>query len=65
MLANLTAPANRLADRHRARRTERLRRDRLRAELASYRTPAERADLEAMLSRHTAEEIADLEALLR
>jgi hypothetical protein len=65
MLATLTAPAGRLAQQYRARRVERERRDRLRAELASYRTPAERADLDAMLSRHTAEEIADLEARLR
>ena len=37
------------ARRARARR-ERVRR--LRAELGSYRTPAERAELEAMLARH-------------
>ena len=30
---------------------------RLRAELASYRTPAERAELDAILSRHTAEDL--------
>ena len=65
MLSTLTAPAAQLAGRRRARRVERHRRDRLRAELASYRTPAERADLDAILARHTAEEIADLEAQLR
>ncbi|CAA9281295.1 MAG: hypothetical protein AVDCRST_MAG41-3602 [uncultured Corynebacteriales bacterium] len=65
MLPALTAPAARLAGRRRARRAERIRRDRLRAELASYRTPAERADLEATFARHTAEEIAQLEAQLR
>jgi hypothetical protein len=62
MLPSLTASA---AARLRARRAERAQRNQLRAELASYRTPAERADLEAMLARHTPEEIADLRARLR
>jgi hypothetical protein len=65
MLTTLTAPAAQLAERRRARRAERVRRDRLRAELASYRTPSERADLEAMFARHSAEELAELEAQLR
>jgi hypothetical protein len=65
MLPSLTAPtAVRLA-RFRARRADRAERNRLRAELASYRTPAERADLEATLARHTPEEVAELEARLR
>lgn len=54
-----------LAERYRARRTRIARRNRLRAELASYRTPAERADLEAMLARHTPAEVAELESLVR
>lgn len=62
MLPTLTTSA---AARFRARRAERAERNRLRAELASYQTPAERADLEAMLARHTPEEIADLRARLR
>lgn len=33
---------------------------RLRTELDSYRTPAERAELDAILSRHTTEELATL-----
>jgi hypothetical protein len=65
MLSSLTAPATVGAARFRARRAQRAERNRLRAELASYRTPAERADLEAMLARHTPEEVADLEARLR
>jgi hypothetical protein len=65
MLSTLTAAAAELAARHRARRAEHAERDRLRAELASYRTPAERADLEAMLARHSDDEVAELEALLR
>ena len=65
MLTTLTAPAASHVERFRARRAERAQRARLRAELASYRTPSERADLEAMLSRHSAEEIAELEAMIR
>ena len=61
MLPSLTASASRF----RTRRAERAERNRLRAEIASYRTPAELADLEAMLARHTPEEIADLHARLR
>jgi hypothetical protein len=62
MLPSLTATA---AARFRARRAERAERNRLRAEIASYRTPAERADLDAMLARHTPDEVADLRARLR
>ena len=62
MLPSLTASA---AARLRARRAERAERNRLRAELASYRTPSEQADLDAMLARHTPEELADLRARLR
>jgi hypothetical protein len=65
MLSTLTAAAAELVARHQAHRAERADRDRLRAELASYRTPAERADLEAMLARHSDAEVAELEALLR
>lgn len=63
-----TAIGGRAADlraRRNARRVLRARRDRLRAELASYQTPAERAELQAMLGRHTAEEIAQLNSMLR
>ncbi len=62
MLTSRTASA---ATRFRTRRAERAERNRLRAELASYRTPSERADLEAMLARHTPEELDDLRARLR
>lgn len=41
-------------------RAARVARKRLRAELDSYRTPAERAELDAILSRHTSEELATL-----
>ena len=41
-------------------RVARAERKQLRAELDAYRTPAERAELDAILSRHTA---ADLELL--
>jgi hypothetical protein len=65
MLPSLTAPTVVRAARFRAWRAERAQRARLRAEIASYRSPAERAELEAMLARHTPEEVAEFEALLR
>jgi hypothetical protein len=65
MPPSLTASAAARSERFRARRAERAERNRLRAEIASYRTPAERADLEAILARHTPEEVADLRARLR
>ncbi len=46
------------------RRMIRQRSKRLEEELASYSTPAERLELDAILSRHTAEEIAVLEEAL-
>ncbi len=49
------------ADRHRVeRRSQR----QLERELAEYRTVSERRELDAMLSRHTAEEIAPIEQIL-
>ena len=65
MLPSLTALAGASAARFRSRRAERAERNRLRAEIASYRTPAEQAELEAMLARHTPEDVADLMARLR
>jgi len=41
-------------------RAARQQRARLRAELDAYATPAERAELDAILSRHTAEELDQL-----
>lgn len=49
------------AARRRALRTEQRQLER---ELAEYRSDAERQELAAMLSRHTAEEIAPIEAIL-
>lgn len=46
------------------RRLVRQRNKRIEEELASYSTPAERLELDAILSRHTAEEIAQLEEML-
>ena len=37
---------------------------RIEEELASYNTPSQRLELEAILSRHTAEEIEELEGML-
>jgi uncharacterized coiled-coil DUF342 family protein len=49
------------ADRY---RTERREQRQLEREIAEYRTASERSDLLAMLSRHTAEEIAPIERVL-
>ncbi len=49
------------ADRYRAERREL---KQLEREIAEYRTDSERQDLYAMLSRHTAEEIAPIERIL-
>ncbi len=46
------------------RRMVRQRSRKLAEELASYSTPAERQELDAILGRHTASEIAELEHLL-
>jgi hypothetical protein len=46
------------------RRMVRQRNRRIEEELASYTTPADRLELDAIMSRHTAEEIAELEAML-
>ena len=43
-------------------RASRAEQKRLRAELDSYRTPAERAELDAILSRHTTDELEQLAA---
>jgi hypothetical protein len=48
----LAAGRQAVADRRRRRAAQ----AQLRAELASYRTPAERAELDAILSRHTEQE---------
>ena len=40
-------------------------RRRLAKELGEYRTPAERAELDMILGRHTEEEIAEVDAVLR
>jgi hypothetical protein len=46
------------------RRTERIARRRLGAELAAFRTPAERAELDLILGRHTGEETAEIRDIL-
>ncbi|GAA0798175.1 hypothetical protein [Spirilliplanes yamanashiensis] len=49
-------------DAHRARRDERRRLER---ELAGYTTPAELAELEMLMSRHSAEDIREMEEILQ
>jgi hypothetical protein len=44
--------------------TSRARR-RLAREIVAYRTPAERHELDLILGRHTAEQIAEIDAILR
>jgi hypothetical protein len=46
------------------RRVARAKNRRLERELASYRTPAERLELDLMLGRHSAEETAEIDAIL-
>jgi hypothetical protein len=40
-------------------------RRRLAREIAAYQTPAERLELDLILGRHTEEEIAEIDAILR
>ena len=47
-----------------ARREARQRRHRLRHEIASFRTPAERAELDAILERHTPDQRREVDAVL-
>ncbi len=46
------------------RRVARAKRRHLARELASYRTPAERLELDQVLGRHSAEEAAEINAIL-
>ncbi|MFI5493796.1 hypothetical protein [Actinoplanes sp. NPDC051859] len=46
------------------RRIERRAHRRLSAELAAFRTPAERAELDFILGRHSEEETAEIRAIL-
>ena len=45
-------------------RTERAAHRQLAGELAAFQTPAERAELEAMLSRHSTEQTREIRAIL-
>jgi hypothetical protein len=46
------------------RRTERIAHRRLSAELASFQTPSERAELDHLLGRHSAEETREIREIL-
>ncbi len=48
----------------RARRAARQARLRLERDLASYATPAERLELQAILARHEAEDITDIQRIV-
>ena len=58
-------PTTDLLTRLKDRRAARAARERLREELASYSTESQRADLRAILARHSDDETAELEALMR
>jgi hypothetical protein len=47
-----------------ARRADRANRQQLERELASYASPTERLELEAMIDRHTPEETREVRAIL-
>jgi hypothetical protein len=59
-LTSVTAIRSTLAE----RRAVRQQRQRLAAELAAYSSPADRAELDLILGRHSAEETAEVEAIL-
>jgi hypothetical protein len=65
MLSTLTTRTAERRTRLRERRETRAARNRLRAELASYSTAAERLELDAILARHDPAEVAELQSLLR
>jgi hypothetical protein len=65
MKPTLTTRAADRRARLRDRRATRAERARLRAEIASYRTDGERLELEAILARHTPEQVREFESLLR
>jgi hypothetical protein len=48
----------------RAQRCERRARQELRADLAQYNSPTERAELQAIMERHSHEETAEIRAIL-
>ena len=56
----MTALRSSLADRRATRRQ----RDLLAAELAAYSSPADRLELDLILGRHSAEETAEIDAVL-
>ncbi len=60
----MTGTISALRDTFTERRAQRLERARIQRELAAYTSPADRAELGAILSRHTAEETRELQAML-
>lgn len=60
-LTTATRVRNAVTSRFEARRARRT----LAAEIAAYRTPAERLELDLILGRHTAEETREIDEILR
>ena len=65
MVGASTAVLSRASRARSARGAARRERLRLARELAAYRTPAERLELDIILGRHTAEETRQIEEILR
>jgi hypothetical protein len=64
VLSARTAAAG-VLDRASDARSARRRRRRLAQEIATYRTPAERLELDLILGRHSAEDVQEIEEILR
>ncbi|MGJ7441700.1 hypothetical protein [Aquipuribacter sp. MA13-6] len=63
-MTNLTTMWTATRDDLRARRVHRAETRQLQRELASYSSPSDRAELDAILSRHPADAVAPLEDLI-
>jgi uncharacterized protein with PIN domain len=63
-MRNSTSAVAMLRDALSARRAERLERQRLERELATYTSPAERLELEAMIDRYDPDETREVRAIL-
>jgi hypothetical protein len=63
-MSSIVSTANNLRSNLAHRRSIRRQQLQLERELASYSSPSDRVELDAMLTRHTAEEIAAIERIL-
>ena len=63
-MSTIVSTANNLRSTLALRRSDRRQQLQLERELASYSSPSDRVELDAMLTRHTADEIATVERIL-